>query len=247
MQSPAETQGLTAPVTLSSEQSENARPPGPISAQPLKPFVPVGRRLLKSAAEAARLLAEAEQTKAAIIQAAEEEAAEITQRARLEGYRAGRQEALASLLSASALKRRLLETARQEMVELSMSVAEAVVQTALVEQPESIEARVLCALEYARAGREIKLLVHPEEGAFLRRTLENGSLKTFAPYIEIEESPDLPRGAARLITSLGEIEATPGEHLAALRSCLLKTADQFLPEAANSLSEFEALSPDNES
>ena len=83
----------------------------------------------------------------------------------------------------------------------------------------------------AAAEREITIVVHPRDSDFIRHAADTANLSSNAvAAIHLREDPNMPRGDAKLLTSLGCIEAKLSAHLHAIQECLQKNAEVFLDD-----------------
>ncbi|HZZ84409.1 MAG TPA: FliH/SctL family protein [Anaeromyxobacteraceae bacterium] len=167
----------------------------------------------------------------AVLEEAEERAAELARAAaaaaeaqRVEATRAGREEgraeAAALLLSAAAARDRLLEAAREELVELALAIAAKVLRRALASERDAVCELVGAALAEARGQGRVRVRLHPDD--VVSAAEHRGSLAQAAgtEALELVEDASLCRGDAVVETEAGLVDARVETQLAALRRAL---------------------------
>lgn len=139
--------------------------------------------------------------------------------ARIEGYEAGRAEALAALSPALEALQNAVVAAREERiaaadqleinaVDLAMFVAEKVVLGAITVQPERVVAAVRGALRGIVDRERVTVLVHPEDLELVRDAMDE--LRTTLggiEHCEVQAERRVGRGGAIVRTQDGDVDA----------------------------------------
>jgi type III secretion protein L len=180
-----------------------------------------GRRIpaaLRDAIAEARAWRDAAQAEArAGIERARREADEIREAAAARG----RHEGLASVteLHAKALleRDRLLDHAREELIELAFGVAERVIGDVVRSRPELVVETASRAIEASRGRIELTIHAHPADLPSVREASPRLLSSSSAPRIRLVAGEGLSRGSVVVETELGRVEATIEAQLAALR------------------------------
>lgn len=104
-------------------------------------------------------------------------------------------------------------------MELVFSLLTTVVGEVVMDQPGTIEARVRTAISALSSRHPIRIETHPEDAPYLDHLAAELRRQT-AFAIDFRHDPELPRGAARLISGPISLESFPLRHLQRLREAL---------------------------
>jgi flagellar assembly protein FliH len=156
---------------------------------------------------------------AGILARAEAEASMVREAARVEGYEAGRAEALAALspalealqTSVSAAQAERIAAADQleiHAVDLALFLAEKVLQGALAVEPERVVEAVRGALRGIVERERVTVLVHPEDLELVREAMDEiratlGGIE----HCEVQAERRVSRGGAIVRTQDGDVDA----------------------------------------
>lgn len=179
--------------------------------------IPAERECIRDAAAAARsLLDEAQKRTQVLIEERARQAETIERQAEERGYAAGRKRAAEELISAEVLRRSIIESSRETVIELVFDICKEVLGVALELSPESIILRIERAMSRIFGARQVLIAVSALDAPLVTENIER--LKRKAPSaslaVVIEEAM-LP-GNARLVTEVSTIEASLQEHLDSL-------------------------------
>ena len=158
-------------------------------------------------AKADAIVAEA---RAAATTAAEDERA----RAREEGHT----QAAAQWIAARRKEEGRLERSEERAIELAVILAERLLGAALELDPARIATMAKGVLAEARGARRATIEAHPTDAAALRQHLVAAGLDPSA--IDVRDDPALARGALRLHTDVGIIDAQLAPRLERLAAAL---------------------------
>ncbi|MCC6953569.1 MAG: hypothetical protein IT290_05585 [Deltaproteobacteria bacterium] len=166
------------------------------------------RQLLEGAkSQAQRLLEEA---KASI----EKERAQ----ARHFGRQEGKKDAAHLIIEAQSLRRRLLEEARKDALDIIFAVAEEVVGQSIATDRSSILKRIEKAFGYVANARRIIFIVNPDDAPVVREAITDLAQRAgFLGEFIVRGDPGVRSGSARLETDVSVVEASIDVHLRALQ------------------------------
>ncbi len=109
-----------------------------------------------------------------------------------------------------------------ELIELTMLIAEKIVQHELKLKPETVLDIIRTATEHLTVTDEIRLKINPSDYEYLREMEEILSRKlTDRKQIHVVQDPSVSRGGALIETAFGDIDATIEAQLDHLRSTIL--------------------------
>lgn len=192
-------------------------PPVVIKGRPVDPLHSPVRRVMKRAVD--RAVNEGR----AMLAATEARRDEIVEAGRLEGYAAGYEEWENHLRRAADAKGELLKRAENEVVELSIKVAEKIIGAELTTNPSAIVSLVSEALESVKREREVNILVNPVHYAEVRKQMAVFTERLGTNrLIQVFESPDVPEGGCRIESELGKINADLKTQIEAIRLLFLR-------------------------
>lgn len=159
---------------------------------------------------------------------------EIQARARQEGYQEGLREGREAGMKEMQAHIRTLESlvnsldkpftelddaVETQLAELAMLVTRQLVRRELKTEPEQVIAVMREALSALPvAARNVRLLLHPDDGALVRDTL---SLGEGSERIRIVDDPVMTRGGCRVLSDSSQIDATVEARLNAMISHVL--------------------------
>jgi type III secretion protein L len=192
-----------------------------IAVRPSRPGV-VEAEVYGAHQRAKEIVEQAEQRAAQIV----EEAESSRDQALSEAREAGRQEGLAQatevLVRARQEAAALLEQGEDEMVRLSLAIAEKLVGRALETDPELVLYIAAQAIESVRHQRELVLRINPADAQLLRNSRKRlmdmlGRTKDIA----LREDPEVERGGCVIETENGTVDAQLSTQLKMLETALL--------------------------
>jgi flagellar biosynthesis/type III secretory pathway protein FliH len=164
-----------------------------------------------------------------IVEAARARAEELTARARERAVRDGEELArvareegeargLARWIRLHEEEMARLESAQESVIGLAVVLAERLLGAALELRPERIADLARAALAEARGARRVVLHAHPLDSEALRRHLQAAAVG--AQAVEVRDDAGLARGALRLQTEVGTIDAQLSPRLERLAAAL---------------------------
>ncbi len=193
------------------------------------------KKLIQQEKEA--ILQEARQQGEAILEEARRKRASYVEEARREGmeigYRQGMEEARrkariledearSTLEEARRVYRELLEEAEPRLIELSLLLAEKILQKQVSLAPETVFNLARQVLEEARAGETYLIYAHPQDVEFLKNAWKE--LRDCLPEgagLQMVADKKISPGGCRVETDTGYYDATLEGQLAQLKKLLL--------------------------
>lgn len=209
----------------------------------------------RARADARRIVEEAQQRGQSLLAGATERGhAEGYERGRQEGYDAGFAEGRAAAIRqateqlaplqaawAAELERfeseltRMLDSARRELVELALRIAERVVRRSIEADPASALPTVEAVLALVARAARVQLRVHPDDEPLIRDAMPALAAR-FHNARQVELVPDaaIERGSCVARTAGGEIDASIATQLDRIAEALLptRTADARAHDSA---------------
>lgn len=184
----------------------------------------VKHRVLEAEGKARSILLDARQEALELINAAAEEAAAIRQSA----YEAGREEAqsemLENLLETRDERSRALSGVEEEVLKLSVKLAEKIIGRA-VEQDESIRAEIVfSAVRQARQQEMLTVRVNANDLPLLERMRERIDAFGRTRYVDFVADQAVARGGCIIESASGTIDARVETQLRVLENALLARA-----------------------
>lgn len=193
---------------------------GPAPSEAVDPQAKVIEREVLLAHGEARAIVDQARTRArALIEEAEREAEALRAAARAEGFARGLGEWESRILEVAEAVRQRVEASRSELVQLSVRIAEKILRRRIEEDsgvllPMLDEA--LASLRSYQSG-QIRVRVHPLDRAGIEaRRADAAALDTRWRALEIVGDERLDRGALRIETDFGTIEADVTTQLTAI-------------------------------
>lgn len=190
--------------------------PGPSAAQRRR----VAREELEARLHAERILQDARDEAAAIVA----RAAEQGRAAAAEDARQARVEADAQLtarwIALRAAEGRRLDDDAERIVPVAVAVAERLVGATLELHPDRIARLAAGVLAEARGARRAVVEAHPADAEALRGVLAAGAAGLDAHALDVRSNESLARGALRLHTDVGIIDAQLAPRLERLADAL---------------------------
>jgi flagellar biosynthesis/type III secretory pathway protein FliH len=182
----------------------------------------VAREVVEAKLAAEQIEGEARARADAIVAEAQGAAAREADRIRAEAHEQAHAEGAASWLAVRRAEGDRLEKSEQRAIELAVILAERLLGAALELQPARIADMARVVLAEARGARRATISAHPTDAAALREHLRSAGLDPAS--VEVREDAALARGALRLHTDVGVIDAQLTPRLdrlaAALRDAL---------------------------
>lgn len=190
--------------------------PGPGAVQRRR----VAREELEGRLEAERVLQEArEQASALLVRADAEGRAAAAEAARLVHIEADA-ELAARWIALRAAEGRRLDDDAERIVPVAVALAERLLGAALELRPDCIATLAAAVLAEARGARRAVIDAHPDDAAALRAQLGAGAAGLDGHALEIRSDESLARGALRLHTDVGIIDAKLAPRLERLAHAL---------------------------
>ena len=136
-----------------------------------------------------------------------------------------------------ASRERLLRDAQGNIVELSVRIAEKVIDRELRFDPRAALGTARKAVEQIFRGCEVVLQVHPGDAAVVRDVLDrHPRWAEDLASIEVRPSEDVERGGCRLLSGAGIVDATISSQLELIEEALRRAIDTWvIPSAASEL------------
>jgi type III secretion protein L len=188
--------------------------PGPGGAERRR----VAREELQARLQAERIVQEAREQASAVVTRAKEEgraaAAEVMRQARLDADA----ELSARWIALREAEGRRLDADAERIVAIAVALAERLVGATLELHPDLIARLAAVVLSEARGARRAIVEAHPDDADALRARLGTAGLDAHA--LEIRSNGSLARGALRLHTDVGIIDAQLAPRLERLADAL---------------------------
>lgn len=159
---------------------------------------------------------------------------------RAEGERLGREEAIgrfteqfealaaswtAALGEFETLRQDMVQAARQDIVELAVTMAGKIARRTIDADPDVVKDQVAEALSLVTGPSRVTVSINPEDRALVKSVLPALCERLSASAdVELRDDPDIERGGCVLTTGSGRIDAT-------LQTQLQRMAEALVPEA----------------
>jgi type III secretion protein L len=183
------------------------------------------REVYEATRDARDVVAQAQEKAKQIIEEAERECDAIREQARQEGHASGLAEWNQILAQTTRRADELAKAWEENMLRLSVRVAEKIIGEQLTLKPETVVDIVREVLKGARPGRHLAIQVNEADAQVVRarfdRIKECTSLNT---DIEIVQSSSVPRGGCVIESELGIIDARLETQLKCLEDVLVRGA-----------------------
>lgn len=197
----------------------NGTPEAPAAARP-RPVITA--EVAEASGEAKRILEEARRAASQIIDDAHVQKDRI-----LSEYReVGRQEGLAmvtgEIAKAKVQAGELLKDAENEMLRLSLKIAEKIIGHDLERQPDLIADICANAVDSLRNAKQLTLRINPKDGATLRAKMPKlMELVARTIDISVRDDAEVEPGGCVIQTEFGTIDAQLSTQFAMLRTALI--------------------------
>jgi flagellar biosynthesis/type III secretory pathway protein FliH len=188
--------------------------PGPSDAQRRR----IAREELEARLTSERLVEEARARAEAIVARAREEAVAAGLHAAREAREAAHAELAARWLALRTAESRSLERDEERVVAVAVALAERLLGVALELEPARVADLARTVLAEARGARRAVIDAHPLDADALRRHLTTAGLGV--ETLEVRQDEALARGALRLHTDVGIIDAQLSPRLERLAAAL---------------------------
>jgi type III secretion protein L len=188
--------------------------PGPSAQQRRR----IAREELEAKLAADAIVQEAHAQAEEILAQANEAAAQTTVEAREEARRDADRTLVARWLALREAEARRSATDADRVVPVAVALAERLVGAALELQPSRVAALAAGVLAETRGARRATIHAHPADAEALRTHLADGGLDPSS--VEIRDDTTLARGALRLHTDVGIIDAQLAPRLERLAEAL---------------------------
>lgn len=120
----------------------------------------------------------------------------------------------------------LLVECKENVIRLALSIAERVIHRAIEQDERVVLAQVEHALKLIGRPTRVVVLIHPEDGAMVRRALPSISARLGAiEHVVIDEDPSIERGGCVVRTAEG------GEIDASLATQIQRIAQTLIPQS----------------
>jgi type III secretion system HrpE/YscL family protein len=195
----------------------------------------VKQPLIAARTEANEMVARAAAEAEAIRREAEREAQEVRERAYQDGYAAALGELNRHLLEACARRDRLLAEAEQEILRLSVRIAEKIVGHEL-DRNQAIVEIVKTALRQARQSRTVTIRLNPSDLPIMqaaRERLGRPDQLDVNRFIELVADPQIGGGGCVIETESGTIDARLETQFRILEDAMLSRFEARVPTAVN--------------
>jgi type III secretion protein L len=185
----------------------------------------VKKEVYVAGVEAQTIVEAAEERAKAILAEAERGKASVLEAARREGREQGLAEWNEILASAEAARERLAASYEQELMRLSIRIAEKIIGEELRTRPETIVSIVRESLHSVRHERHLVIQVNPQEADEVRQRLDRlhevvGPGRQF----QVVADASVTRGGCMVETELGVIDARLETQLKCLEDALTRAA-----------------------
>lgn len=168
----------------------------------------VNAEVFEAQQSAARIIEEAKRREVEILQNAKAMRDQLIAEAKEEGRQQGLAQVTELLVRAKLLQQQVISASEQEIVRLSLRVAEKIIGRDLERDPRTVAEIVANAVENVRNVRELTLRVNPHDARILREHKRHmmeliGRVKEIA----IKEDADVSSGGCVIETEAGVIDA----------------------------------------
>lgn len=181
----------------------------------------IEREVLLAHGEARAIVDQARARARAIVEEAEREAEALQVAARAEGHAKGLAEWEGRILAVGEAVRERAEASRAELVQLAIRIAEKILRRRIEEDPGALLPMLEEALATLRSYQsgQVRVRVHPSDReAIEKRRHEAATLDPRWRALEVVSDDKLGRGALRVETDFGTIEADVATQLAAIEA-----------------------------
>jgi len=181
------------------------------------------REVYEASLDAKDLVAQAQERAKQILEQAERECDAIRERAKDEGRQSGLAEWNQILAKTEERAATLTKSWEENMVRLSVRVAEKIIGEQIKLQPESIVSMVSEALKGARPARRLAIQVNQEDVPYVRAQIDRlKDSASLGSQIEVVPSANLRRGGCVIDSELGIVDARLETQLKCLEEVLVR-------------------------
>jgi type III secretion protein L len=178
----------------------------------------ITREEMEGRLAADRIEQEAHERAATILAEARAAALSSADEARTAAREEAHAQAVAQWLALRQKESGRIERSQERAIELAVVLSERLLGTALELDPSRIASMAQGVIAEARGARRATIDAHPEDGAALREHLQTAGLDLQS--VDIRDDPALARGALRLHTDVGIIDAQLAPRLERLAAAL---------------------------
>jgi type III secretion protein L len=181
------------------------------------------REVYEASLDAKDLVAQAQERAKQILEQAERECDAIRERAKDEGRQSGLAEWNQILARTEERAATLTKSWEENMVRLSVRVAEKIIGEQIKLQPESIVSMVSEALKGARPARRLAIQVNQEDVPYVRAQIDRlKDSASLGSLIEVVPSANVRRGGCVIDSELGIVDARLETQLKCLEEVLAR-------------------------
>jgi type III secretion protein L len=180
------------------------------------------KQIVEARAEAQRILAAAERTAAAIRESAETFAREEREAAYRAGYEAALLEWTNLLLEARELRDNALAGIEQDVLRLSVKIAEKIIGNEIKADPQTLAEIVAKALRNVRRNELVTIRVNPADASTVEGHREKLDPAGRARFLEVVADPRVTKGGCLIETESGAVDAQLETQLRVLERALLR-------------------------
>jgi type III secretion protein L len=181
--------------------------------------------VVEAKAEAQRIRAEAEREAAAIRDAAVASAQDLREAAYREGLEAALLELNMHLLAAGELRDAALVKVEQDVLRLSVKIAQKIIGREIERDDETLAQIVANALNQARRHETLTLRINPADLPHVHARRELLDQITRAPYLDLVADPLVTHGGCIIESDSGTIDAQLETQLRIIERALLARAN----------------------
>jgi flagellar biosynthesis/type III secretory pathway protein FliH len=185
----------------------------------------VTREALREIRDYDDLIEGARERAAQIVEQAEERAIEIEREAEVRGREKGEGDWLEALVRVRVRYGELEDEVREDMLDLSLAIAERLVGSALELDPTHIHGLVEQSLAPLRARRELDIVVHPDDLTEVVKGEDRYHVILENAAIRFSSDPRLQRGDCLITTERGRLDGRLSTRLEALRALLVPDSE----------------------
>lgn len=185
----------------------------------------IEREVLLAHAEARTIVDQARTRARVLVEEAESEAEALRTKARAEGFAQGLGEWQSRILEVGDAVRARVDASRAELVQLAVRIAEKVLRRRIEEDPSALFPMLEEALATLRSYQsgQVRVRVHPTDREPIERRRERAAVADPRwRSLEIVADERLARGALRVETDFGTIEADVATQLAAIEQAFAR-------------------------
>jgi len=182
-------------------------------------------RTLEAKAEAEAIVAAANEYAEKTAEKAQDASKRAYQKAKKKGEEDALREYQEQVLAAIELRDRALAVAEQDLVRLSVKLAEKIVGRELRTDRETVVDIISTALQHARQKENLLIRVNPADLSTAQKELERFKSYSRSKFIDISADPRVGKGGCLIESEVGTVDARLETQFRVLSNALLSRAE----------------------